>query len=111
MFMSPLLERGTTVKEADHKKFVRTGNVIAYDDPEFEHAEIARAHGLVKSVSGEKDTPHIDDGGLTDVGYDDKLAFFSYTQSCNVDGDRREQREETRRVAREILGADTVSDH
>ena len=108
--MSPLLERETTPAQADHKKFVRTGSVIAYDDPAKEHADIARDHALVKSTSG-NNTPHIDDGGLTDVDYNDRLAFFSYTSSCIVDGDRKQQREETLRIAKEILGEDKVSDH
>lgn len=107
--MSPLLERGTTPAQADHKKFVRTGSIIAYDDPEKEHADIAREHELVKSVSG-GNTPHVDDGGLTDTAFNDKLAFFSHTNTCIVDGDRKEQREETIRVAKEILGDDKVSD-
>ena len=108
--MSPLLERGTTPALADHKKFVRTGSVIAYDDPEKEHADIARDHALVKRTSG-GNTPHVDDGGLTDASFDDRLAFFSDTATCIVDGDRNEQREETIRLAKEILGDDKVSDH
>jgi hypothetical protein len=108
--MAPEITKETDIRELFFSKFLRYGETIIYEKISFEdgdpkeHLQIAREY---------KRSSTVDDGGYIDppenyLEDESKIRFRSTTTSCDIEGNKREQRKETIRIAKQILGEEKV---
>lgn len=105
--MSPDLKRGVLPENVHDRKFIRVGKRIYYANRSGEdiwHSDLAKEMGIGPA----RGRPIVDDGG-TLFNQEEKIAFGGgYTTICEIKSDPRKAREETKKIAREILGEKKV---
>jgi len=102
--MSPILERKTNLDIYGNRvKFVRDGGVIAVDNPELDHADIAENHGLGTPFNDTFCRREVDDAGrILDLGVELSIRGISHT--CRIRGDEEDERSKTVLIVQEITG-------
>ena len=98
--MAPVVEQGSTIP-AGLYKFVRDGQIIAYDDPDFEHREIAVNFGLgEESIQGRR---VVDDAGKFRVDYS-HIVISDQSGSCDYRGKLVPARYKTAEITHNLTG-------
>lgn len=105
----PLL--GPESLPTDHSKFVRNGNVIAFDKPDKPHANIAKESDLGEPsgffLAGIEEMIIDDAGTVSRRG--GVLCFSSLSSTCELRGDPIVARDQTVQVAQAITGIQAIS--
>ncbi|OGM12909.1 hypothetical protein A3A76_00420 [Candidatus Woesebacteria bacterium RIFCSPLOWO2_01_FULL_39_23] len=105
--MAPILERDTDLeKYGGRVKFVRDGNVIAVDDPELDHAQIAETHSLGTPLNDTFCKREVDDAGRI-LDLNDELSIRGKAHTCRIRGDKETARGETAEIIQQITGRKT----